>query len=675
MRVHRGFPAMSHPRPAALTKTTRPMKPHLLTLIRLLAVWLLTFATGKTAFLLACSGQEHVGLSDLLQVWWHGLPMDLSTAAYLLLVPWLVLAIGLFWQGRWMHRLLMAYHALAALAVVACIIGDIALYPFWGFKLDATIFNYIDSPADALASVSGWFVAWRVLLALALAALLWAVLNRQCHSALGTHRPTARLILACALSVVLTGGALFVMLRGGLTESTMNVGNAYYSTRQFLNHSAVNPAFSLLSSSTKSERFGQLYNHLPDAEMQRTIEALGLHAEAAPTHLTPARSGMAAGSDSLPDILLIVWEGCGGQLTEAIGGHSNVVPHLDALIDEGFFFSQLRANSFRTDRGLLSILSGHISYPTHSLMKMATKAARLPSIAHTLHQAGYQNTFVYGGDINFTNMKGYLMATGYDRIVCDADFSRAERATSKWGANDSLLFERLWQVMQDGRQAPAGTAGEAGGSATAAPSRRFVTALTLSSHEPWDVPYHRLSDRKLNAFAYTDAQLGRFMQRLKQSALWANTLVIILPDHGVLAGDVSVWQDPRFFHIPMVWTGGGLSMLAAPHTASGPALAPRTHFPLLCAQSDLAATLLGCLGLPHDDFRWSRDVFSASYRRYPFTYSTFVDGFAFTDSTGTTIFDNIAMQPTADSNPQSQASRLLRGKAIQQLSYDLLEQE
>ena len=125
----------------------------------------------------------------------------------------------------------------------------------------------------------------------------------------------------------------------------------------------------------------------------------------------------------------------------------------------------------------------------------------------------------------------------------------------------------------------------------------------------------------------------------------------------------------------MVWTGGGLSMLAATHTASGPALAPHTHFPLLCAQSDLAATLLGRLGLPHDDFRWSRDVFSASYRRYPFTYSTFVDGFAFTDSTGTTIFDNIAMQPTADSNPQSQASRLLRGKAIQQLSYDLLEQE
>ena len=250
------------------------MKPHLLTLIRLLAVWLLTFATGKTAFLLACSGQEHVGLSDLLQVWWHGLPMDLSTAAYLLLVPWLVLAIGLFWQGRWVHRLLMAYHALAALAVVACIMGDIALYPFWGFKLDATIFNYIDSPADALASVSGWFVAWRVLLALALAALLWTVLNRQCHSALGTHRPTARLMLACVLSVVLTGGALFVMLRGGLTESTMNVGNAYYSTRQFMNHSAVNPAFSLLSSSTKSERFGQLYNHLPDAEMQRTSKRL-----------------------------------------------------------------------------------------------------------------------------------------------------------------------------------------------------------------------------------------------------------------------------------------------------------------------------------------------------------------------------------------------------------------
>ena len=209
------------------------------------------------------------------------------------------------------------------------------------------------------------------------------------------------------------------------------------------------------------------------------------------------------------------------------------------------------------------------------------------------------------------------------------------------------------------------------------PAAGTIRALaeSESSHEPWDVPYHRLSDGKLNAFAYTDAQLGRFMQRLQASPLWDSTLVIILPDHGVLAGDVAKWQDPRFFHIPMVWTGGGLRTLADQREGTAPALVLHAHFPLLCAQSDLAATLLGCLGLPHDDFRWSRDVFSPAYRSYPFTYSTFVDGFAFTDSTGTTIFDNISKQPTTDTAPQGQAARLLRGKAIQQKSYDLLEQE
>lgn len=624
-------------------------------LVWALLIWLLAFAVGKAAFMLVCHGQEPAMLADFVQVWWHGLPMDLSTAAYLLLVPWLCLFAAQFVPWRGFKLLLIVYHCIASLLVVSCIVADLSLYPFWGFKLDATIFNYIDSPADALASVSLPFVLVRVAAALigaAVLSLLFAWVVRRCVC---LCQPVGRLRRCLhALAFVLAGGLLFVVLRGGVTESTMNVGHGYYTSRQFLNHATVNPAFSLLSSSMKTERFGQLYNLLPEAEMERVLEMAPYNPPVGDEATPPA--GVPRGAH----IILIVWEGCGGQLTEPIGGRTDVTPHFNALVREGLFFSQLRANSFRTDRGLLSILSGHVSYPTHSLMKMATKAARLPSIAHVLHTAGYTNTFVYGGDINFTNMRGYLLATGYDRIIADAQFTRAEQSTSKWGANDSILFDRLWHEVEQ------------------AHSPQFITALTLSSHEPWDVPSRRLADPKLNAFAYTDAQLGRFMSRLKESDLWPNTLVIVLPDHGVLAGSVGSWQDPRFFHIPMVWTGGALSSLAiaaqpAPEPAAA-ALPAAREFGLPCAQSDLAATLLGALGLPHRQFIWSRDVFSPSYARYPFTYSTFVDGFAYTDSTGTTIFDNISGRTVVSTNAEGEAARLLRGQAIQQKSYDLLEE-
>lgn len=435
----------------------------------------------------------------------------------------------------------------------------------------------------------------------------------------------------------------------------MNVGNAYFSERQFLNHAAVNPAFSLLASSQKVERFDLLYRSMTDAEADSLLA--GLYPISASNVLESDSSyGLL---DSLPsallrtarpNILLIFWEGCGGQLSSCLGGPDGaaaITPNLDSLARSDIFFSELRANSFRTDRGTLSTLSGQLSYPTHSLMKMAARVGRLPSLARTLSSAGYQTSFTYGGDINFTNMKGYLLSTGYQRVTADTDFTREERATSKWGVCDSLLFLRLSdELLRPESVSPF-----------------FATALTLSSHEPWDVPasYHRPTDpdEKVASFRYTDYHLGLFVRRLHQSPLWDNLLVIILPDHGVLAADVERWDDPRFFHIPMIWTGGAV---AGPRQVDA-----------LMNQSDLPATLLAQLGLPHEDFPWSRDVLSPAYAR-TFSYCTFNDGFCLVSPTATVLYDNKSQQATFYGETQQPDSLIRLGKAILQRSYDQLEE-
>ena len=666
----------------------------------LLLLWMLTFALGKLAFIAFCHGSEAVSLGDVAAIFWHGLPMDLSTTAYLLLLPWLCCWIASNWAAAWrgLRWVLIVFHALAALAVVACIVGDIVIYPFWGFKLDATIWTYIDSPKDAVASVSAGFVLLALLIFLALSTGLFWLLCRSmglfqrwnkavppvehASSTSGTC-PHDRTCVAKPLGVLLRnlgylllGALLFVCLRGGVTESTMNVGNAYFSDRQFLNHAAVNPAFSLLASSQKVERFDLLYRSMPDAEASSLLA--GLYPITSPVSEDSEDSDYSEYSDysesseyplnpssllrtSRPNILLLFWEGCGGQLTAALGGPDGaaaITPNLDSLAREAVFFSELRANSFRTDRGTLSTLSGQLAYPTHSLMKMAARASHLPSIARSLEAAGYSTSFTYGGDINFTNMKGYLLSTGFQHITADTDFSRAERSSAKWGVCDSLLFLRLFDdLLADWETGNSRNPGQSG------PSPFFATALTLSSHEPWDVPasFRRPSDvdERVASFRYTDHHLGRFLRRLRQSDLWDNLLVIILPDHGVHAGGVSRHDDPRFFHIPMIWTGGAV---AAPY-----------RIPTLMNQSDLPATLLAQLDLPHADFPWSRDVLSPAYAR-TFSYSAINDGFCLVSPTSTVLFDNKSQQMTSYGNSLQADSLAHLGKAILQRSYDQLEE-
>ena len=628
-------------------------------------LWLLTFLLGKLAFIVVCHGAEPISVGDVAAIVWHGLPMDLSTTAYLLLLPWLCAWIAGNWPSswRWLRPLLLAFNALAAIVIAACIVGDIALYPFWGFKLDATIWTYIDSPRDAIASVSTAFVLLHLaaFILLAVCIFLGARLVLSSISIKGKtgrrwflHRSPLLQFIVRNLLFALVGVLLFIVLRGGITESTMNVGNAYFSDRQFLNHAAVNPAFSLLSSSQKAERFDLLYRSMPAEEAASLLAGL-----------YPVTTSPSILLTSRPSILLLFWEGCGGQLTASLGGPTGeaaITPNLDSLARSGIFFSELRANSFRTDRGTLSTLSGQPAYPMHSLMKMAMRASHLPSIARTLQAAGYATSFTYGGDLNFTNMKGYLLSTGFQHTVSEDDFSRSERATSKWGVCDSILFERLYEETISAVTVPDGSS-----------SPFFHAALTLSSHEPWDVPasFRRPSDpdEKVASFRYTDHHLGRFISHLRQTSLWDNLLIIILPDHGVLATDVLDWQDPRFFHIPMVWTGGAVTGSATVNA--------------LMNQSDLPATLLSQLDLPHDDFPWSRDVLSPAYTR-PFTYSTFNDGFAITvnnsqrttgsSQTTTVFFDNKAQSATTYGDSRLQDSLTHLGKAILQRSYDHLEQ-
>ena len=101
---------------------------------------------------------------------------------------------------------------------------------------------------------------------------------------------------------------------------------------------------------------------------------------------------------------------------ETFGGHPNVAVNMDKFAKEGILFSNFYANSFRTDRGLASIISGYPGQPSTSIMKYPEKTDKLPSIPRSLKNAGYSLEYYYGGDADFTNMRSYLVSSGIGRL-------------------------------------------------------------------------------------------------------------------------------------------------------------------------------------------------------------------------------------------------------------------
>ena len=588
---------------------------------------LLIFILQKPLFMLYNGSIEKgFGFADYMQVMVHGASLDAATAGYLTAFPFLLVLISIWFRKFPLKKILYGYYILAAALISINFVVDMALYTFWGFKLDASVFLYIDSPKEALASVSVGFILLRVLAILLLIALNSWVLLKITPSVLTATRKR----IAGTAGMLLLGGVLFIIIRGGVTESTSNIGQVYFSNEPFLNHSAVNPDFSLLSSMGKSQDFASEFNFFDEEKRAALFD--GLY----PT--TDGDSIIQVLNTKRPNILIILMEGFGGAFVEPLGGLPDVTPHFNRLSKEGVFFTNCYANSFRTDRGTVCTFSGYLGLPTASVMKIPAKSRTLPAIAEGLSKAGYKTDFLYGGDINFTNMKSYLLSTGYQRLTANTDFSLAEQTSNAWGVNDDITFEYLYNQLRNRKEeGPWHTA-----------------FLTLSSHEPFEVPYHRLEDKIPNAFAYTDECLGKFVDRLKQTPAWKDLLVICLPDHGFYYPREGSNAMPRFYHIPLLWLGGAVKQ--------------PMQVDKIMNQTDLAATLLGQLGLEHTAFTFSRNVLGSDYK-YPFAFYSFNNGFSFRDSTGVTVFDNNSGSILFD-EPEADESRLDKGKAILQTVYD-----
>lgn len=588
---------------------------------------LLIFILQKPLFMLYNGSIEKgFGFADYMQVMVHGASLDAATAGYLTAFPFLLVLISIWFRKFPLKKILYGYYILAAALISIIFVVDMALYTFWGFKLDASVFLYIDSPKEALASVSVGFILLRVLAILLLIALNSWVLLKITPSVLNATRKR----IAGTAGMLLLGGVLFIIIRGGVTESTSNIGQVYFSNEPFLNHSAVNPDFSLLSSMGKSQDFASEFNFFDEEKRAALFD--GLY----PT--TDGDSIIQVLNTKRPNILIILMEGFGGAFVEPLGGLPDVTPHFNRLSKEGVFFTNCYANSFRTDRGTVCTFSGYLGLPTASVMKIPAKSRTLPAIAEGLSKAGYKTDFLYGGDINFTNMKSYLLSTGYQRLTANTDFSLAEQTSNAWGVNDDITFEYLYNQLRNRKEeGPWHTA-----------------FLTLSSHEPFEVPYHRLEDKIPNAFAYTDECLGKFIDRLKQTPAWKDLLVICLPDHGFYYPREGSNAMSRFYHIPLLWLGGAVKQ--------------PMQVDKIMNQTDLAATLLGQLGLEHTAFTFSRNVLGSDYK-YPFAFYSFNNGFSFRDSTGVTVFDNNSGSILFD-EPEADESRLDKGKAILQTVYD-----
>ena len=311
---------------------------------------------GQYPVFMAWYGAEAAGagLAGWLGVLLHGLWLDATVAGYVTALPLLITLLS-FWvrfPERMWRRLLPAYFVVVSVFTAVVFSVDLALYEHRGFRPEATILIYLADPGEAMASVDFWLgVRQTHLAALYAAAMIW--LYRRVLR-LYDGAPCARhLALPRSLRFLLLAGVDFLAIRGGRGASVANVSKVYFSPEMFLNHAATNPVFSFLSSLGDNEDFAAAYPFFDESERAARFEALRGNGPAS----GPAERVL----DSLcsrPNVVVVILESFARTVMDETVDGREVLPCMQRLKREGIWFENLFANSFRTDRGEVAILSG-----------------------------------------------------------------------------------------------------------------------------------------------------------------------------------------------------------------------------------------------------------------------------------------------------------------------------
>lgn len=550
------------------------MQKRLLFLLKTTLFWLLLFLVAR--FLFECynfTGTKDLTIGEIILTFLHGFRLDLSMTSYFMLAYGLIITTSVFFYGKYMHRFVNGLTYLLIFTSLFIVVVDFELFRNWGFRMDATPLQYLNTPGAALASTPIWATILFVLFWILLSTISSILYSRYISKDLLT---LDKIRWYFSPILILLTATYVVSARGTFSEWPIRVSTVAFSTKQFANHASINVVWNFMRALSKKNgtkvRTQLIGNEVANAifnSIQPTTDSTEVVV-----------------NKTTPNVVVIILESFSSDAIEFFGGVEGVTPSLNQLAKEGISFTNFHSTSYRSNVGLMAILAGYPGQHEEAILLFPNKVQNLPSLAKNFKKEGYSTAFYYGGDSDFANLNSFIKSGGYDKLEDLFSFPKT-LSHNAWGVHDHEMFDHLINEI-DKESMPF-----------------FKVLYTLSSHEPFDVPGEpriKGSDENsqfLNTVAYSDNALGEFMKTAKTKSWWNNTLFVLTADHSVRFIYNRPFEKARRYSIPMVWVGGALAKDSIQIDKIG-------------SQQDIPATILAQLGKDYSNFKFSNNLLNKS---------------------------------------------------------------
>ncbi len=531
----------------------------------------------------------------------YGLIFDSALSSYILLGSLVIYtfykvlsAIRLEMVGRHLYYL---YCFAIGIIFFSIMILDIWYYNTFNHHADISIFGYTGHMNEI------WSTFWMEYPVIKI--ILWILLTVVTYTAcsiINFNKVTNRNlkfnfleIIKSSLIIIVAIPIFVISARGGITGATLTWGRAEFSQNYFANQTALNGVFALFQSvdvnrSMEKRNADSIKKRFTSEELQTNIR--GYLTQPQDTYL-PGKNVLRRVTDTQkpiikPNIVMVLMESFMGANVGVLGYEPDLTPNYNRLAKEGIIFKNIYSTGKRSNRGVVSAITGYPSSYGQALIKKAVAGRRtFYSIPDILKDRGYETSFYYGGDIEFDNMKAFLVRNGIDEIYDVKSFSKEDKIIA-WGVPDDKVFDKMSDDLK-GMKQPF-----------------FTEVFTLSNHSPYDIPekfkthskkeYPKMY-KKYDGVAFADYAIGRFTDSIKDEEWAKNTIFVFVADHGANRS-VPIEIDWKKFTNPLlIWSPN--KKLIKPQMVE-----------TLGSQADVLPTLMGILGGEYEHSTWGQNLLS-----------------------------------------------------------------
>jgi lipoteichoic acid synthase len=275
---------------------------------------------------------------------------------------------------------------------------------------------------------------------------------------------------------------------------------------------------------------------------------------------------------------------------------NEITPNLNALLRESAYFNhvyqQIGAGNTSDAEWLMhTSLYPEGMDPTVNIID----GSDFPSLVRTLKKNGYGASTYHADDITYWSRDKLYPALGFDYVFTSLEIPNEKEIG--FGPADEVLFDFVTEQLPKQLENH---------------HRVYSNIITLTSHTPFEMPeeFEYLNLPKeykdtyvgnyLQSVRYTDEQIGKFIESLKQMGIYEDSILLIYGDHSGIHGAPVTEEDQLLLKKLLGHKYNLHDRFVVPVLFTAPGIFTGETYSYLGGQIDLMPTLLNLLGIEHD---------------------------------------------------------------------------